>query len=90
MFISIHEMKSAILLVDESKILWVWYNNESNPVKYSASWVENEKVVQIGHSMYRATVYLESKRFVTFYDKCFAGIYSIYFDHQCFYKQAVI
>lgn len=70
-FTAIYAMESSFLLLDAAGVLWFWFNDESTPKKSTFTWNEKEKITFIGCNMFRATVVLESKGCVTFYDRAF-------------------
>lgn len=75
----INAMESCFLLIDEEGHLWTWYNDVAKPTKATYEWNEKDPIIAIGCNMYRATLLLESNVYVTFYDKCFKGIFLTFF-----------
>lgn len=71
-------MESSFLLLDAAGVLWFWFNDESTPKKSTFTWNEKEKITFIGCNMFRATVVLESKGCVTFYDRAFCSKFLLY------------
>ena len=67
-------MESCFLLIDEEGHLWIWYNDSSQPYKAKFPWNDTETIKAVGCNMFRATVLLETNKFVTFYDKSFKGL----------------
>ena len=73
-FMKMSAMESCFLLIDEEGHLWIWYNDASQPYKARFPWNDTETIKAVGCNMFRATVLLETNKFVTFYDKSFKGM----------------
>lgn len=75
-FVKVTAMESCFLLVDDEGHLWIWDNDSPEILKARFSWNETDNVIAIGCNMHRATLLLESNKYVTFYDKCFKDVNS--------------
>lgn len=73
MFQCVAAMMSSFLLIDSKQELWIWFNEEKCPTKYDAEWNQEGQIKLLGCSLFRATIYLKSSKFVTFYDSSFRG-----------------